>query len=282
MLKILKNFVMMISLSLITLFLVWFGLRNYGLSQSYSANEHPLNQLKKPLVFAIGGWGETIEDRYKVSSFQALRHKSEHLISASYIYRSKDDLWFLSDPESVKKVNDIRSLDSSDWAKKLASKEIRGIALETLRLSEFPGPIALMVDNYEVGDAESLNNWITKHKWQDKVFIYSKHDGFLRDLRKINPTLLFSVGQAKLTQFLLLDSYGLESLGRLKNDFVIFDSRFAEKISVKPSTIIEIHRQKKLIFIEDVNKPEVAKQLVERGIDGFTTTSPTQIMTIFE
>ncbi len=273
---------MMISLSLITLFLAWFGLRQYGLSQSYSQTAHPLMELKKPLVFSHGGWFGDDINPYSIQSFIKLSNKSPHLVPSGHVYLSKDDKWYLFEATKVQKDNNFRNLESDELNVMLTKGILKGFSLDELAKSEFKGPVAFFVETYDRGDAESFNKWLKANQYQDRVFVFSRHDGFLRDLRKINPSLVFSVGQAKLTQFLLLDSYGLESLGRLKNDFVVFDPRFAEKISVKPSTVIEIHRQKKLIFVEGVSSVKTAKELIDKGIDGFTTKNPSEIVTIFE
>ncbi len=280
MIDIAKNFLKIIIITLTGLFITWFLLRGYGLQREFTQIKHPLLEIPKPLLFSLGGFSENKASKYTVQAFLNLREQNPQVIGTTRVFEAKDGTWVVAQKNELNPNQRIKDLTWPEIKKTAIEQEINLTSLDDLHSAGFAGPLALIVDEYAENQDRSLNSWIKKNKWDEKLFIISRHDGLLRDLRAINPNLLFSIGQAKLTQFLLLDTYSLEPLSRLRNDFILLDNRFAEKIKIKESTIVEVHRQKKFLIVEGINDKEVAQKLFDQGVDGVITESAEELVTI--
>jgi hypothetical protein len=200
---------------LLSLYLVWFGLKNYGESQAASPFQTQLiknlNTLEKPTLW------------YSIKSSSG----NEKFIW----FRAKflKNTWFVEDNKNT--------------------------PLETVLENSRNPTKLIFIDVREAQALPHLREILKKNNAWENIIICSRADGIIKDLRDLEPDWTYCNGEVFLTRFLALSSIGLGSLTGIRSDlfFIHLEELKLNKNLLK--IISEAKRQHKLIFTGPVTRP---------------------------
>lgn len=200
---------------LIALSLVWFGLRNYGLSRDAS-------NFQTPLI-------ESLTTSERPHSWTKLSQLQE----APYSYASilfSNNQWNYIEPTGEKKN--------------------LGDLLKTRPNSYF----LFFVDLEETQELAKLKELIDSGEFWKRIIFTSSKDGVVTEMRKLSPQWSFANGEIFLTRFLSLATIGLEPLLEIPGDSLFIRPAMLKHPQVK-NLIFQAKKHKKYILVGPVARP---------------------------
>ncbi len=228
------GFLILVGGVLLSLLLVWFGLRSYG--QSRPASQYQTALVKKlasqaaqtPLIWRLPPSG------------------------------SKEYTEVERDQNGLVKLNPSRLASQVEykdgrWIESTSTNRPLEVILETM--NEDQKPLLLFFSGKDPKALPSLREIASQQEaWKNIVFC-SRQDGLLKDLRELEPRWTFCSGESYLVRLLAFSSLGLESLLEIKSDvvFIHLTTTLANKNIKK--IVAEAKRQNKLVLIGPVTRP---------------------------
>ena len=215
-----SGFIILVLGTLFSLFIVWFGLRQYGLSR-------PLSNYQTPLVKKLKDLAQK-EPLIWSDHFSGLRTSPVQLVYMKY----ENETW----KTSTRSKQEIGNTDHY---------EVRIAPRPTLVMLEGGGPQALPLlrDQYK-----------RKDLWKNMIFC-SRSAGLMRDLRELEPQWTFCSDEAFLVRMLAFSSLALEPLIDIKADVFFIHLTAKLQSDEIESLIREGHRQNKFVIIGPVSRP---------------------------
>ncbi len=212
------GFAVFIVLTLLTLFMAWFGLRNYGLNR-------PVSTYQTEIV------KELSDDGSKAPIFWSSDPMAQHLLLP---VQFESGQWNLEGDQKT----DLQSFLNKPQA----------LPKKILLFFSGPDPKAL----------PQLRKMFKNSGLWEKTIFCSRFDGLLKDLRELEPEWSFCNGEIYLTRLLAFSSLGLESLLSISADVVFVHTKNAKlnKDEVD-QLIIEGQRQNKLVIVGPVSKTQI-------------------------
>ncbi len=210
------RFLSLIVLILLSLSLVRYGLKNYGLAQ-------PLSQYQTPLIARLS-------EKPRPILWTNSDPKKNSGTYGSYSVQFKEDHWILSRLEDEILLSDYKT------------DEENGIIL---LWPEINGPTLI----------PSLRSQLKESGLWKKVIFCSRNDGVLKDLRELEPQWSFCNGEIFLTKMLSLESVGLESLLKIKSDVFFIHLKNLPLQNKIHSLIKEAKRQGRFVIMGPVQEP---------------------------
>lgn len=209
------RFVTYLAAVLISLFLVWFGLKSY-------AEKQPLSNYQTNLVSTLKEHHPTPQTWLHINSMTK-NHKFQWF-EATF----RDDKWVLSDAPT----------------KTLASQLSSSTSQYQLLHIDLNSPQAL----------PELRELLNQNEYWKKTIICSQADGILQDLRALEPEWSFCSGEVLMTRMLGLSSIRLGALISIKPDVFFIHLKNISLSKNLLDAMREAKRQNKLIFAGPVSE----------------------------
>jgi glycerophosphoryl diester phosphodiesterase len=296
----LKSLSLILIAIFISLFFIWFYLRNRALSEPVPPPlPTPFTQNQKaktPFLIAYQGGG----NERPPNTLPAFDHAAElnpDLILWADIRPTADGVLVAFNSENLASTTDgsgwisftnFADLDKLDAAAKWRDSENhesfkgQGVKIPTLEtlLTRYPTRrFVLNFRDYKPGLDQKIIEIIEKANASERALIQSEQNGLLKDLHEQRPNWLYGTSQAQITQLTMLLPFGLEAMAPFKGDIFVSELKSQRRNLVSDSTIAEVHRRQKLIFTGPVTYTE-ALELKARGVDGFISSQPTELLQI--
>ncbi|TWT29481.1 Glycerophosphoryl diester phosphodiesterase [Blastopirellula retiformator] len=266
--------------------LVWAAVAlvaGFGAASQASAGDARVKRIletKEPLVIGHRG-ASAFAPENTIPSFQLAIEQKADLVELDY-YHSADGVPFCIHDKTydrttnanqqwkskkteiaAKDWSDIAGLDAGSWFDaKFAGVNVPKLdqAIEAIQA----GSVTLI--EHKQGDADTLIQLLKERDWTDKLVVQSFDWDFVARCAELEPSLaIAALGSDKLTA---------ERIAPIvdKVEVIAWNYKFVDKAAADM-----VHKQGKKLFVYTVNDPQMAKQLVELGVDGIITDRPGEI-----
>lgn len=229
-------------LAIFFVFTVFRYLRSQAQNKVYSTFSHNwLNSSRPWLVLKLG----TLPQVFPLDS--ALDSKLKGLAEKRWV------AWFSAPLISTKPVNDYGK-SSLQTIRQIVSSYPNNFFVFYF---ERHGPFLKDEMKTELAELEENQNFA----------LASREDGFIRELRTEHPAWSFIMGESTTTQLFMLASLYLEPLTKLKGDIVLLPAAMSQDGQINKRILIEVHRQKKYVAMNDPANAEIAIKFLDEGAD---------------
>jgi len=195
-------------------FIVFYGLRQLGLAQSFSTFDHPIMRSHQQLDFSTTTDSESLFLNISLNDQKA---------------------WTLAKPKKNTWTNsefDIQPFLFKDFLESTQSKNI----------------LLNIVANTTEQSLKDLDQIIQGHSKRIQIIAMSPFAQIIRKLRTLSPRMLYVAHLSDVMKLEIMSSVYIETLTELKSDFYIYD---LEQIRPSLHLLEEIKRQKKkILFVQ--------------------------------
>lgn len=142
--------------------------------------------------------------------------------------------------------------------------------------------LILNFSDYKPGLDKKIIELIDQLHAGSRVLIQSREQGLLKDLREQKPEWLFGSSQVQMTLLKMLTSIGLQSMTPLEAD--VYIAELNSELNPQPASdethllseasLAELKRRKLPVFVGPLSEPDLAASLLDQGVDGIITATP--------